>query len=69
MHPLKLVLVGLSLLLFYHAFNGVKKGTIYVKGGYVNRYESPFWFWVNVISVVIVGIVLLVYSFIAKVQG
>lgn len=66
MHPYKAVFLLLSVLLFIHAYRGVAKGTIYVKGMYVDRDRSPFWFWVSIGTILLFAFALLIFAFIAK---
>ncbi len=68
MHPYRIVLLLLSLLLFIHGYRGVINGRIYVKGMYTDRDKKPFWFWFSVASVFLFAFALLVFAFVAKIE-
>ena len=67
MNSYRLILLGLAAFLFFHGIRGIKNGATPRKGGgMIYRSESPFWFWFNIVSILIFGVMLIYYAFFGR---
>ncbi len=68
MHPYRIILILLALFLFYYGYRGIKRGRIHVKGVYADKEENPFYFWLSVITIYVVGVMIFVLALVAKIE-
>ena len=67
MNSYRLTLLALAAFLFFHGIRGIKNGATPRKGGgIIYRSESPFWFWFNIVSILLFGAMLVFYAFFGK---
>ncbi len=68
MHPYRIILILLSLVVFYHGYRGMVNGRIYVKGMYADKEKNAFFFWFSVITIYLVALTIFVFALIAKIK-